>query len=157
KVVLGHVRKVKMANIDTLVFVPVDDSVLIGKTRYMLSVINIAGINTTELDPNTSLYPPMFWPQSRYWQFANRHNPYFSVSYAGDTQTLRIANAKNDIDQVTGELVMSQEPIHMFLDTKMTVQPIYPNPSDVGILVDPPALEGLFNKAPSLGNSNNPV
>ena len=164
KVVLGHVRTIKMANVDKLVFVPVDDSVLIGKTRYTLSVINIASIDTAEFDPNTSFYPPIFWPQSRYWQFANRHNPYFSVSYTGDTQTLRITNAKKNIDKVKRELVISQEPIHMFLDTKMTMQPIYPNPSDVRILVDAPTLGGInseimtnVDKALSLGDSNIPI
>ena len=30
-------------------------------------------------DPNALPYPPSYWPTFRFWQFANRHNPYLAV------------------------------------------------------------------------------
>ena len=79
------------------VFVPEDDSVVIGSTRYMLSVINLDGMT---VDPNSRPYPPVFWPQAQYWQFANRHNPYLDVGYVGDTQTDRVSRAEADTARI---------------------------------------------------------
>lgn len=39
------------------VFVPEDDRVVIGGTRYMVSVVNLGDIS---LDPNSLPYPPVY-------------------------------------------------------------------------------------------------
>ena len=81
---MGLVRQAQMGTVLKYVFVPEDDSVVIGGTRYMLSVINLEGL---AVDPNSRPYPPVYWPQNQYWQFANRHNPYIDVSYTGSHQS----------------------------------------------------------------------
>ena len=57
---MGLVRQVQMGTTLKYVFVPEDDSVAIGRTRYMFSVINLANMVG---DPNTLPYPPVYWPQ----------------------------------------------------------------------------------------------
>ena len=126
KLLMGLVRQVQMGTAQRYVFVPEDDSVVIGNKRYMLSVINL---DTPDSDPNSRPYPPVFWPQSRYWQFANRHNPYVDVEYTGATQADRISQAQGDIAQIGVQMQQAQEPMHMYLDTgSMTVWPIYAFP-----------------------------
>jgi hypothetical protein len=105
--------------------VPEDDSVIIGNTRYMLSVINLEG---TDFDPNSLPYPPVFWPQFQYWQFANRHNPYIDVGYTGADQKALISRAQADTARIGLQSADAQEPMQMYLDTDtnvMTVWPIY--------------------------------
>ena len=70
--VLGLVRQARVGSATKYVFVPEVDSVIIGGTRYMLSVITLAELTD---DPTQRPYPPNFWPSSRFWQFANRMNP----------------------------------------------------------------------------------
>ena len=77
---MGLVRQAQMGTGLQYVFVPEDDSVVIGGARYMLSVINLGDL---DFDPNSLPYPPVFWPQTQIWQFANRHNPYVAVEYTG--------------------------------------------------------------------------
>ncbi|MBS1854108.1 MAG: hypothetical protein JST11_01990 [Acidobacteria bacterium] len=128
RVVMGLVRQVQMGTTLKYVFVPEDDSVVIGQTRYMLSVINLDNMSG---DPNTLPYPPVYWPQSQYWQFANRHNPYLDVEYAGADQTARISRAQTDTARIGLETAQAQEPMQMYLDTGadgMTVWPIYAFP-----------------------------
>lgn len=125
KMLLGLVRQVQMGTELRYVFIPEDDSVVIGGIRYLLSVINL---DTLASDPNARPYPPVFWPQARYWQFANRHNPYVDVGYEGATQAERIASAQADTARIGLQTAQSQEPMHMFLDTNnevMTVWPIF--------------------------------
>ena len=83
---MGIIRQVQMGNQLVYAFIPEDDSVVIGGVRYMLSVINLGAFGE---DPNALPYPPSFWPSTRYWQFANRHNPYLAVQYVGETETTR--------------------------------------------------------------------
>ncbi|HVH76575.1 MAG TPA: hypothetical protein VM755_16790 [Stellaceae bacterium] len=128
KLVLGLVRQAQMGTVLKYVFVPEADSIVIGTTRYMLSVVNLGDLDD---DPNTRPYPPVFWPQTRYWQFANRHNPYVDVEYTGETQAARIARAQADTARIGVEAARAQEPMHMYLDTnsaEMTVWPIFPFP-----------------------------
>jgi hypothetical protein len=125
KLLMGLVRQAQVGTQPQYVFVPEDDSVVIGGTRYMLSVINLGNLT---LDPNSLPYPPVFWPQSQYWQFANRHNPYLDVQYTGETQETRIATAQSDVARIGLALSQTQEPMQMYLDTnanQMTVWPIY--------------------------------
>jgi hypothetical protein len=96
------------------VFVPEDDRVVIGGTRYMLSVINLDNLT---FDPNSLPYPPVFWSQSQYWQFANRHNPYLDMQYTGETQRARIDTAQRDVARIGLALSQAQEPMQMYLDT----------------------------------------
>ena len=128
KLLMGLVRQALAGTALEYVFVPEDDSVVIGGTRYMLSVINLGNLT---LDPNSLPYPPVFWPQSQYWQFANRHNPYLGVAYTGETQQARIESAQNDVASIGVALSQAQEPMQMYLDTdakQMTVWPIYAFP-----------------------------
>jgi hypothetical protein len=128
KLVMGLVRQAQMGTTLKYVFVPEDDSLVIGSTRYMLSVINLGDL---DLDPNTLPYPPVYWPQFRYWQFANRHNPYLDVEYTGETQQARISQAQTDTAQIGLQTAQAQEPMQMYLDTNsgaMTVWPIYQFP-----------------------------
>ena len=128
KLLMGLIRQAQMGTVLEYVFVPEDDSVVIGGTRYMLSVINLGA---TDDDPNSRPYPPVYWPQSRYWQFANRHNPYLDVEYTGETQAARISRAQSDIAQIGPATASAQEPMQMYLDTnsaEMTVWPIYAFP-----------------------------
>ena len=91
KVLMGLVRQVRVGTATKFVFIPADDSVVIGGTRYMVSVIELDAL---DFDPTTRPYPPAAWPASRYWQFANKHDPYIDVGYSGETQTDRIARAQ---------------------------------------------------------------
>jgi hypothetical protein len=128
RLLMGVVRQAQMGSILKYVFVPEDDSVTIGNKRYMLSVINLDALDT---DPNSRPYPPVFWPQTRYWQFANRHNPYIDVQYTGATQDARISQAQADTARIGLQTARAQEPMHMYLDTnqrQMTVWPIYAFP-----------------------------
>ena len=127
-VLMGIVRPVPVGAGQKYAFIPEDDSVLIGSTRYLLSVIDLDDLN---VDPNSRPYPPAYWPEARYWQFANRHNPYLDVSYEGKTQADRVARAQTDVAKIGLGLSASSEPMHMYLDTsdrKMTVWPIYAFP-----------------------------
>jgi hypothetical protein len=128
KLLMGLVRQAQVGTGLQYVFVPEDDSVAIGGTRYMLSVINLGNLT---LDPNSLPYPPVFWPQSQYWQFANRHNPYLDVDYTGETQQARIDSAQQDVASIGLALSQAQEPMQMYLDTnanQMTAWPIYAFP-----------------------------
>jgi hypothetical protein len=128
RLLMGLVRQVQMGLTLRYVFVPEDDSVVIGGIRYMLSVINL---DVMGFDPNTLPYPPVFWPQAQYWQFANRHNPYVDVEYTGADQTARISKAQTDTARIGLQTATAQEPMHMYLDTNgevMTVWPIFAFP-----------------------------
>jgi hypothetical protein len=128
RLLMGLVRQVQMGLTLRYVFVPEDDSVVIGGTRYMVSVINL---DAMDFDPNTLPYPPVFWPQSRYWQFANRHNPYIDVAYTGADQTARIRTAQTDTARIGVQTATAKEPMQMYLDTNgdvMTVWPIFAFP-----------------------------
>jgi hypothetical protein len=128
KLLLGLIRQAQMGTTLEYVFVPEDDSVVIGGTRYMVSVINLGAVSD---DPNSRPYPPVWWPQSRYWQFANRHNPYLDVEYTGATQAARISQAQADTARIGLATANAQEPMQMYLDTNpraMTVWPIYAFP-----------------------------
>ena len=128
RLVMGLVRQVQMGTLLKYVFVPEDDSVVIGNTRYMLSVINLDAMSG---DPNKLPYPPVQWPQQEYWQFANRHNPYLDVGYTGADQAARVNQAQSDTARIGLQTARAQEPMQMYLDTKageMTVWPIYAFP-----------------------------
>ena len=130
KVLMGLVRQVQMGPVLQYVFVPEDDSVVIGTTRYMLSVINLEGM---DIDLTKLPYPPVFWPGSQYWQFANRHNPYIDVGYTGETQADRLSTAEADTVRIGLATSQAQEPMQLYLDTDntiMTVRPIFEFPFD---------------------------
>jgi hypothetical protein len=125
KLIMGLVRQAPMGTGLAYVFIPEDDSVLIGGVRYLLSVINLGDL---ALDPNSLPYPPSYWPAVRYWQFANRHDPYLDVRYTGETEADRVARSQADIACIGLQLTQVQEPMQMYLDTDpdaMTVWPIY--------------------------------
>jgi hypothetical protein len=63
KLLMGIIRQVQMGGLLTYVFIPEDDSVVIGGVRYILSVINLGAIGE---DPNALPYPPSYWPQTRF-------------------------------------------------------------------------------------------
>ena len=123
KLLMGLIRQVQMGINLVYAFVPEDDSVVIGGTRYMLSIINLAA-NTD--DPNSRPYPPVWWPQSRYWQFANRHNPYLDVAYTGATQVARISTAQADTARIGLATANAQEPMQMYLDTNSAAMIVWP-------------------------------
>jgi hypothetical protein len=126
--VLGLVRQAMVGSATKYVFVPEVDSVIIGGTRYMLSVITLAELTD---DPTQRPYPPNFWPDSRFWQFANRHNPYLEIRYKGDTEDVRIASAQADTAAIAAAMRKKQEPLQMYLDTDdMVVWPIVGFPLD---------------------------
>ena len=129
-VLLGLVRQVRLGNALKFVFVPADDSVVIGGTRYMTSVIEIEAL---DFDPSTRPYPPAAWPSSQFWQFANKHVPYIDVGYTGAAQTDRIATAQKDAQRIGAHVSARREPMHLYLDTDrqmMTIWPIYGFPFD---------------------------
>jgi len=129
-VLMGLVRQVRMGAAPKFVFVPADDSIVIGITRYMVSVIEISAL---DFDPSTRPYPPAAWPRSRFWQFANKHDPYIDVGYTGATQADRIAQAQHDTARVGADVRGRREPMHLYLDTDrelMTIWPIYGFPFD---------------------------
>ena len=158
KLLMGLIRQVQMGTKLYYVFVPEDDSVVIGGVRYMLSVINLKSIDE---DPNKLPYPPSYWPSTRYWQFANRHNPYVAVEYSGETQALRLAHAQRDIAVIGAELEATQEPMQLFLDTnqsEMTLWPIYAFPyTSATQTVDQGQLKTLTSTILSLLNTQIPV
>jgi hypothetical protein len=128
KVVMGLVRQAPMGTTSGYVFVPEDDSIVIGGIRYMLSIINLDAMG---FDPNTLAYPPVFWQSIQYWQFANRHNPYLDVRYTGADQAARVNQAQLDTITIGLRTAQTQEPMQMYLDTQaggMTVWPIYAFP-----------------------------
>ena len=127
--VLGLVRQAKVGSATKYVFVPEVDSVVIGGKRYMLSVITLAELTD---DPSQRPYPPKFWPDSRFWQFANRHNPYLDIRYDGNVEDARIAAAQADTAAIAAAMRKTQEPLQMYLDTEgMVVWPIVGFPLDI--------------------------
>jgi len=127
--VLGLVRQALVGSAEKFVFVPETDSVVIGGKRYMLSIIEL---DMQTDDPTTRPYPPSFWPDSRYWQFANRHNPYVDIRYEGETENDRIAKAQADTEAIAQTMQETQEPLQMYLDTYgMVVWPIVGFPFDL--------------------------
>ena len=130
---LGTVRSVSTGTGTKYAFLPQDDSLIVAGVPYLASVIDV---EMPTADPTTRPYPPAFWPCSRYWQFANRHDPYLGVGYVGDTQADRIAHAADDIEAICATLTRRQEPMHLYLDTdrsQMTVWPIYGFPFAQGV------------------------
>jgi hypothetical protein len=128
KLVMGLVRQAQMGTLLKYVFVPEDDSVVIGGTRYMLSVIELGDL---DLDPSSLPYPPVFWPSQSYWQFANRHNPYLDVRYTGETQQDRLSQAEADTARIGLATADAQEPMQLYLDKDaagMIVWPIFAFP-----------------------------
>ena len=126
--VLGLVRQANVGPRAKFVFVPETDSVVIGGRRYMLSIIELEMLTD---DPTQRPYPPNFWPSMRYWQFANRHNPYLDVRYRGETENDRVARAQADTESIAQAMKQAQEPLHMYLDTHgMVVWPILGFPFD---------------------------
>jgi hypothetical protein len=129
RLLMGLIRQVQMGGELVYAFIPEDDSVVIGGVRYMLSIINLGAL--TE-DPNALPFPPSQWPVTRYWQFANRHDPYRAVQYTGETEDARLKQAATDCDLIGLINVLTQEPMQLVLDTNssqdMVVWPIYPFP-----------------------------
>jgi hypothetical protein len=120
--VLGLVRRAQVGAATKFVFVPETDSVVIGGKRYMLSVIELGTLTD---DPVSRPYPPHFWPDSQYWQFANRHDPYRDIHYDGNAEADRIAQAQADTHTIAEQMRRVQEPLQMYLDTgPLTVWPI---------------------------------
>lgn len=130
KVLMGLVRPALIGSALKYVFVPADDSAVIGTTRYMMSIIELEAL---DFDPSTRPYPPMAWPTSRYWQFANKHNPYLDVRYTGATQDARVTQGEADAGKIGEDVMRRREPMHLYLDTDrelMTLWPIYGFPFD---------------------------
>ena len=123
KLIMGLVRQAQMGGLLKFVFVPEDDSVVIGGTRYMLSVIELGDL---DIDLSKLPYPPVFWPSSRYWQFANRHNPYLDVRYTGPTQQDRVNQATTDTARIGLATATAQEPMQLYLDTGANGMVIWP-------------------------------
>lgn len=123
RALLGLVRQVRVGSALKFVFVPADDSVVIGGTRYILSVIELAAL---DFDPSTRPYPPAAWPRSRFWQFANKHDPYLDVRYTGETQEDRIAQSQHDAARIGKEVSDRREPMHMYLDTDLKLMRTWP-------------------------------
>jgi hypothetical protein len=125
---MGIIRQVQMGSNLVYAFIPEDDSVVIGGIRYMLSVINLMSIGE---NPNALPYPPSYWPNYEFWQFANRHNPYRAVRYRGEDETDRLRLAAFDVDIIGARLRATGEPMQLNLDTGsdgMVVWPIYAFP-----------------------------
>jgi hypothetical protein len=127
RLLLGLVRSVPVGGTSRYVFIPEDDSLVIGDEHYLVGVVPLADLQT---DPSSRPYPPVQWPTTRYWQFANRHNPYLDVGYSGETQADRIAQAQADTVRIGLQTATAQEPMQLYLDTgaPMTTWPIYPFP-----------------------------
>jgi hypothetical protein len=120
--VLGLVRQAQLGSNTKFVFIPETDSVVIGGKRYMLSIIELGALTD---DPTSRPYPPNFWPDSQYWQFANRHDPYLDIRYEGAAEDDRITRAQADTNAIAEHMRKVQEPLQMYLDTgPMTVWPI---------------------------------
>ena len=130
KAIMGLVRQARVGSTLKFVFVPTDDSIVIGSIRYMLSVIELEAL---DFDPSTRPYPPAAWPSSRFWQFVNKHNPYLDVRYTGATQDDRTKQAQQDAESIGNDMAARGEPMHLYLDTdreQMTMWPIYGFPFD---------------------------
>jgi hypothetical protein len=128
RLLMGIIRQVQMGGSLVYAFIPEDDSVVIGGVRYIVSTVNLAAMGE---DPNALPFPPSYWPDVRYWQFANRHDPYLAVRYAGKTEAERLEQARRDITVIAEETSRAQEPMQLYLDTNpdvMTVWPIYAFP-----------------------------
>ncbi len=123
RVLMGLVRPALIGSTLKFVFVPAEDSVVIGKTRYMLSVIELDAL---DFDPTDRPYPPMAWPGSRFWQFANKHDPYLDVRYTGATQADRIAQAQADTAKIGAVVAEAKEPMQLYLDTDRKAATIWP-------------------------------
>ncbi len=157
QLLMGLIRQVQMGTQLAYVFIPEADSVLIGGTRYMVGVINLANL---AFDPNSLPYAPVFWPQSQYWQFANRHNPYLDVEYSGADENARVARAKADTARIGLQTARAQEPMQLYLDTnrdEMTVWPIFPFPYAAATQsVDRAALQSITSTILGLLNTTFP-
>ena len=122
---LGLVRSVRMGSTEQYVFIPEDDSIEIGGIYYVVSVVQLDDLT---LNPNSLPYPPSSWSQARYWQFANRHDPYLAVRYSGESEKARLTQAQEDIATIGLATSSIQEPMQMYLDTQaqgMSLWPIY--------------------------------
>jgi hypothetical protein len=130
KVIMGLVRPALIGSTLKYVFAPAEDSIVIGTTRYMLSIIELEAL---DFDPNARPYPPAAWPRSQFWQFANKHDPYLEVQYTGPTQDDRIDQAQDDTERIGDDVRRRGEPMHLYLDTDrkvLTMWPIYGFPLD---------------------------
>ena len=126
--VLGLVRQAQVGTATKFVFIPETDSVVIGGKRYMLSIIEL---DTLTDDPTKRPYPPNFWPDSQWWQFANRHDPYLDIRYQGNAESDRITSAQTNTQTIAQTMQQAQEPLQMYLDTQgMVVWPILGFPFD---------------------------
>ena len=126
---MGIIRQVQMGGELLYVFIPEDDSVVIGGVRYMLSVINLGAIGE---DPNALPYPPSYWPQ--YAVLAVRQPPQpvpRRAVHGRDRRTHVSSDARRRyrVDRARG--AARREPMQMYLDTnshEMIVWPIYAFP-----------------------------
>jgi hypothetical protein len=140
----GLVRQAQLGAQNKFVFVPETDSVVIGGKRYMLSVIELADLTD---DPTTRPYPPNFWPDAQFWQFANRHDPYLDVRYEGKTEADRIAQAQADTQSIAAAMRQVQEPLQLYLDTgSLALWPILGFPFEtLTQTIDRPQLGNLIS------------
>ena len=159
RLVMGLVRQAQMGAMLDYVFVPEDDSIVIGGTRYMVSIVNLEAMG---FDPNSLPYPPVFWPSQQFWQFANRHNPYLGVRYTGADQESRVKQAQADTATIGLQTAQAQEPMQLYLEATtggMTIWPIYAFPYanqivDFGQLKEIVAtILGLLNVQASTGST----
>jgi hypothetical protein len=97
-------------------------------------------------DPNALPYPPSDWPQVRFWQFANRHDPYLAVRYAGETEAARLAEARRDVERIGRETILAQEPMQLYLDTNSAQMTVWP-PAGIQRVKSAKSLSGLAHKA----------
>src|SRR6202035_4341735 len=63
---------------------------------------------------------------SRYWQFANKHDPYLDVQYTGAAQKERIAQSQHDTARIGKDVSGRGEPMHMYLDTSRELVRLWP-------------------------------
>lgn len=160
---MGVVRQAPVGRGNKYVFIPGGDSIALGDKRYMVGVINIVELDT---DPDSRPFPPKQWGQHRFWQFANRHNPYLDAQYAGDTQLSRIEQAQRDAARIGLQAAHENEPMQMYLDANqypdanqsaMKVLPIYGLPfNSVTQVVDGARLRALVNAVQVLADSPPP-
>jgi hypothetical protein len=158
---VGTVQQVKVQALKQFVFVPAGDSVVIGDVRYMVSIVQLEQLS---MDPNARgrsgrPYPPVQWFQTRFWQFANRHNPYRDVQYTGDTEAARTSQAQGDSARIGVQTSKNEEPMHLYLDTNrsdMTLWPIWNFPYPItSPTIDLTQLSNINNII--LGILNKPV
>jgi hypothetical protein len=120
---MGLIRQAQLGNKNKYVFISMEDSIVIGSVRYMTSVIELGDLS---LDLTTRPYPSTCWPQTQYWQMANRHNPYLNISYEGKSQAARISRAQTDTANIGLKTAQAQEPMQMYLDTKADGMLVWP-------------------------------